>query len=133
MSAPLIPAAWTRTRISPAPGRGSGCSATAIAPSRTVAARTGRDSGRGPSGTRGKLFDSAYWRKVGFRPVERRAEGGQPMNPLHFPPIWRETGSPRELAGLLRSDLFRAPDPDLGAERPVLLIPGFLAGDGSLQ
>jgi pimeloyl-ACP methyl ester carboxylesterase len=55
------------------------------------------------------------------------------MNHLHFPPIWRETRTPRELAGLLRSDLYRKPDADLGARRPVLLIPGFLAGDGSLQ
>jgi pimeloyl-ACP methyl ester carboxylesterase len=52
---------------------------------------------------------------------------------LHFPPIWRETRTPRELARLLTSDAFRAPDPGLGGGRPVLLIPGFLAGDGSLN
>jgi pimeloyl-ACP methyl ester carboxylesterase len=55
------------------------------------------------------------------------------MNLLHLPPIWRETRTPGELARLLRSDLFRKPDPNLGAGRPVLLVPGFLAGDGSLQ
>jgi pimeloyl-ACP methyl ester carboxylesterase len=55
------------------------------------------------------------------------------MNPLRFPPIWRETRTPRELAGLLRGDFFRHPDPGVGGGRPVLLIPGFLAGDGSLN
>ena len=55
------------------------------------------------------------------------------MNLLQLPPIWRETRTARELAGLLRSDLFRDPDADVGAGRPVLLVPGFLAGDGSLQ
>src|SRR5689334_20701988 len=38
MSAPLSPAAWTRTSTSPEPGSGSGCSSTTISPSRTVAA-----------------------------------------------------------------------------------------------
>jgi triacylglycerol lipase len=55
------------------------------------------------------------------------------MNPLRLPPIWRETRTPRELAGLLSWDFFRNPDPGLGGARPVLLIPGFLAGDGSLN
>jgi triacylglycerol lipase len=55
------------------------------------------------------------------------------VNPLRLPPIWRETRTPRELAGLLRSDVFRGPDPGLGGGRPVLLVPGFLAGDGSLS
>src|SRR4051794_8911323 len=55
------------------------------------------------------------------------------MNPLRLPPIWRETRTPRELAGLLSWDFFRNPDPGLGGARPVLLIPGFLAGDGSLS
>lgn len=55
------------------------------------------------------------------------------MNPLRLPPIWRETRTPRELAGLLSWDFFRRPDPGLGGNRPVLLIPGFLAGDGSLS
>jgi triacylglycerol lipase len=54
------------------------------------------------------------------------------LSSLHLPPIWRETRTPRELAALLRSELFRLPDPGLGGGRPVLLVPGFLAGDGSL-
>src|SRR4051812_33765599 len=41
-SAALSPAARTRTRISPAPGTGSGRSATTIVPSATVAARMPR-------------------------------------------------------------------------------------------
>src|SRR5947209_7623918 len=39
MSAPLTPAAWTRTSSSEAPGSGSGWSSMRISPSRTVAAR----------------------------------------------------------------------------------------------
>jgi pimeloyl-ACP methyl ester carboxylesterase len=50
----------------------------------------------------------------------------------HLPPIWREGRTLRELAALLRSDAYRNPDPSAGSGRPVLLIPGFLAGDGSL-
>src|SRR5262249_8331635 len=41
MSAPFSPAARTRTRISPAPGTGSGCSSITSSPSRIVTARTG--------------------------------------------------------------------------------------------
>lgn len=55
------------------------------------------------------------------------------LGSLHLTPIWRESRSPRELAALLRSELFRLPDPGLGGGKPVLLIPGFLAGDGSLR
>src|SRR6185312_14283570 len=42
MSPPFRPAALTATRISPAPGTGSGCSSITISWSRMVAARTGR-------------------------------------------------------------------------------------------
>src|SRR5919197_210376 len=52
MSAPLRPAARTWTRISPAPGSGSGCSSTRSSPSRMVAARMGRNLPAGPSGSR---------------------------------------------------------------------------------
>ena len=48
-----------------------------------------------------------------------------------LPPIWREGRTGLELAGLLRDPDFRNP-PVAGAGRPVLLIPGFLAGDESL-
>lgn len=50
----------------------------------------------------------------------------------HLPPIWREGRTALELAALLRDPVFREVDPDSGGGRPVLLIPGFLAGDGSL-
>jgi triacylglycerol lipase len=49
-----------------------------------------------------------------------------------IPPIWREGRTGFELAGLVRDPVFRDVDPGTGANRPVLLIPGFLAGDGSL-
>lgn len=48
------------------------------------------------------------------------------------PPIWRESRFGLELASLTRSPIFRGdgiPDAD---GQPVLLIPGFLAGDDSL-
>lgn len=45
-----------------------------------------------------------------------------------MPHLWREAGLGRDVAGLLRA---RIPLPD-GSGRPVLLVPGFLAGDGSL-
>lgn len=50
----------------------------------------------------------------------------------HVPPIWRESRFGLELAALRRSDVWRGESVPFGAGRPVLLIPGFLAGDGSL-
>ena len=55
-----------------------------------------------------------------------------PSQLLGLPPIWREGRTALELAELLRDPVFREVDPGAGAERPVLLVPGFLAGDGSL-
>src|SRR5918997_1539761 len=49
MSAPLTPAACVRTRISPAPGSGSGCSSTLSASSLIVTARTDRHPRTFPS------------------------------------------------------------------------------------
>jgi len=51
---------------------------------------------------------------------------------VYLTPIWREGLSSLELARLLRDPEFRTPDPGAGGGRPVLLVPGFLAGDGSL-
>ena len=48
------------------------------------------------------------------------------------PPIWREGRTGWELAALVRDPVFRHVDPSLGGGRPVMLVPGFLAGDGSL-
>jgi triacylglycerol lipase len=51
---------------------------------------------------------------------------------LSQPPIWREGRFGLEVAALLRDPIFRGQGmPDAGGQ-PVLLIPGFLAGDDSL-
>src|SRR5918998_5676234 len=49
-----------------------------------------------------------------------------------LPPIWREGRVGLEWAGLQRSDVFRGAGVPEGHGRGVLMIPGFLAGDGSL-
>ena len=49
-----------------------------------------------------------------------------------IPPIWRESRYGLEWAGLQRSDVLRGAGVPEGDGRGVLLIPGFLAGDGSL-
>ena len=48
------------------------------------------------------------------------------------PPIWREARFGLEAAALLRDPIFRGVGLNDGRGRPVLLIPGFLAGDASL-
>ncbi len=56
-----------------------------------------------------------------------------PLPPVpHIPPLWRETRFGLELADLRRSPVFRGHGVPDGGGRPVMLIPGFLAGDGSL-
>jgi triacylglycerol lipase len=54
-------------------------------------------------------------------------------SPLPVPPLWREGRLPFEWAALLRSDVLRGEGMPDGDGRGVLLIPGFLAGDGSLS
>ncbi len=49
-----------------------------------------------------------------------------------IPPIWRESRFGLEAANLRRSAVWRGIGVEPGEGRPVLLIPGFLAGDGSL-
>jgi len=49
-----------------------------------------------------------------------------------LPPLWRESRFGFEAARLLRSPVWRGVGVAPGNGRPVLLIPGFLAGDGSL-
>jgi pimeloyl-ACP methyl ester carboxylesterase len=49
-----------------------------------------------------------------------------------IPPIWRESRAGVEMAALMRSSVWRGEGVPQGEGRPVLLIPGFLAGDGSL-
>jgi triacylglycerol lipase len=48
------------------------------------------------------------------------------------PPLWREARFGLETAALLRDPILRGEGMPDGRGRPVLLIPGFLAGDGSL-
>ena len=48
------------------------------------------------------------------------------------PPLWREARIGLEAAALLRDPIYRGDGMTDGRGRPVLLIPGFLAGDGSL-
>jgi pimeloyl-ACP methyl ester carboxylesterase len=49
-----------------------------------------------------------------------------------IPPLWRETRAGVEAAALFSSAIWRGGGIPDGGGRPVLLIPGFLAGDGSL-
>ena len=49
-----------------------------------------------------------------------------------IPPLWRESRIGLEAAALHRSPVFRGLGLAPGERRPVLLIPGFLAGDLSL-
>src|SRR3954466_13673935 len=55
-----------------------------------------------------------------------------PPSPLHLPPIWRESRFGLEAAALFRSRVFRGIDVEDAGGEPVMLIPGFLAGDDSL-
>ena len=52
---------------------------------------------------------------------------------IQSPPIWREARIGLELATLLRDPVFRGEGVTDGRNQPVLLIPGFLAGDESLR
>ena len=49
-----------------------------------------------------------------------------------IPPLWREGRLPIEAASLMRSRVFRGEGVEDADGQPVLLIPGFLAGDDSL-
>jgi triacylglycerol lipase len=51
----------------------------------------------------------------------------------YIPPLWREGRAGVEAAALLRSSVWRGVGVPHGDDRPVLLIPGFLAGDGSMS
>jgi triacylglycerol lipase len=53
-------------------------------------------------------------------------------SPLQLPPIWRESRFGLEAAALFRSRVFKGVDVEDGGGQPVMLIPGFLAGDDSL-
>lgn len=48
------------------------------------------------------------------------------------PPIWRESRVPLEAAALLRDPIYQGRGVKSAGGQPVLLVPGFLAGDDSL-
>ncbi len=50
----------------------------------------------------------------------------------YVPPLWRESRIGFEAARLLRSPVWRGVGVTPGEGRPVLLVPGFMAGDGTL-
>ena len=50
-----------------------------------------------------------------------------------IPPIWLEGRFSVEFLRLIRDPVFRGVDVPPGNRRPVLLIPGFLAGDWTLR
>jgi triacylglycerol lipase len=55
------------------------------------------------------------------------------MGPIPLiPPLWREGRLGLEAAALMRSRVYRGDDVEDAEGQPVLLIPGFLAGDESL-
>ncbi|MEA2467505.1 MAG: triacylglycerol lipase [Thermoleophilaceae bacterium] len=54
------------------------------------------------------------------------------ISPLPFPPLWRESRIGFEAAALLRSRVFKGEGVEDAGGQPVMLIPGFLAGDDSL-
>jgi triacylglycerol lipase len=55
-----------------------------------------------------------------------------PVPMPHIPPIWLEGRFALEMAALRRSDVWRGAGVEPGEGSPVLLIPGFLAGDTTL-
>src|ERR687892_2108286 len=122
MSAPFMPAPRTRTRSSFRPGSGSGRSSTTSRPSWMVAARTGATY---PA--RETLMSHLMSR------VQRpRVKGPPLMLRSARPPLWREARLGLEAAALLRDPVLRGEGLADGRGQPALLIPGFLAGDGSL-
>ncbi|HYT11153.1 MAG TPA: alpha/beta hydrolase [Candidatus Nitrosopolaris sp.] len=51
----------------------------------------------------------------------------------HIPPMWREGRIYLEYLSLIRDPVYRGLDVPAGLGRPVILIPGFLAGDWTLR
>lgn len=56
-----------------------------------------------------------------------------PTSLRSLPPIWRESMLPAEAASLMLDPIFRGRGMPAGHGRPVLLVPGYLAGDASLS
>src|SRR6476469_4044841 len=51
----------------------------------------------------------------------------------YMPPMWRESRIPVELAGLIRSGVWRGEGVAPGNDQPVMLISGLFAGDQSMN
>jgi pimeloyl-ACP methyl ester carboxylesterase len=67
---------------------------------------------------------------VAIRTIGYKLDVGVPFPQI--PPLWRESRAGVEAAALFASSVWRGGGVPDGEGRPVLLIPGFLAGDGSL-
>ncbi len=67
-----------------------------------------------------------------MRLVDAKTALSAPPLLRHRTPIWREARLGLEAASLLRDPVWRGRGVEQGDGMPVLLIPGFLAGDGSL-
>src|SRR5215207_3599605 len=140
MSAPLRPAARTRTSSSPACGSGSGCSRTAISPSRMVAARMAAMLAHPGERVRRAVECKGFVRVLVESTGLTLRQSGRSVHMVQLPhpslppvpPLWRETRIGLEWAALRRSDVFRGAGVPAGDGRGIMLIPGFMAGDGSL-
>ena len=134
MSAPLRPAAFTRTSSSPACGDGIG---VLLDDDRAVAdghGAHGPDPCTAPTPADLPVPTRGISSKNGVTPRQWppcRACRTLPPVP-RIPPLWRESRFGLELAELRRSPVFRGHGVPGGDGRAVMLIPGFLAGDGSL-
>src|SRR3954453_22112659 len=139
MSAPFSPAARTLTSTSPDPGSGSGWSSTHSSPSRTVTAFTCRMIPRSAEKrvrvivvTGCQVRDHLY---VSAAPTAGNGSVDRQMHIPHpyVPPMWRESRIGLELAGLMRSEVWRGAGVAPGNNQPVMLVSGLLAGDNSLN
>ena len=71
-------------------------------------------------------------RRAPISPRDRIPKLLHPGRLLDAPPIWREGRVAAEYVRLVRDPVFDGKDVPHGDGRPVLLIPGFLAGDSSM-
>jgi len=92
-----------------------------------VTARTGGQStGTFVSVSKETVLASLYGHEVAMRGSAFSSLGARPQ-------LWREARIGLEAAALVRDPIFRGGGMADGRGRPVVLIPGFLAGDGSLS
>ncbi len=76
--------------------------------------------------------DTGYWAAMVSPLHLLHASPLAGLGHLALPPIHLESRIGLEAAGLVRDPVWRGRGVPRGDDRPVLLIPGFLAGDGSL-